>query len=442
LCGGDVKSYKIIESWLAELFFDPMCRYPVCPVFTGPQGIGKNIFFEFITTYILGKALGATPFNLDQFTQRFNSLLKDKLLLVMSEENLNNPNQIRILKMICSEDFQCIEEKFEKIESNVKVYARVCILTNDPDPYSRLPLGERRFVVIKTGSEVPDPDYLKSVFLTPERSPTLALHYLGYLNGIRQMDSKKMLTLKCMNTEGESSALCNCEIPHRYYHSGGYNTSIMRKDIMTRGMACKYIQEMDTDRLFLLLFIVCRMPMLQILGDSKMTDTCLTKHNEELGDLMCVKQEYIMSASALFRKHFLKPSYEEDRSSDIIGTYSSNLSISDYEINTGDVISGFDDDDGDDGLRKQGVNVVDRINKMKKGDKVTGKRYDKILDMLKDFIGFRNTPRPLVNDESALNIKYRIGNVYHLNISGVEPSFKKLYGNGFGLMVEIIKTLI
>jgi hypothetical protein len=229
LCAGDRTSYEIIETWLAELFFDPMQKYPTCPVFKGSMGIGKSQFFEFIRKGILGNDLCPSPSSKETCTGRFNGLIEGKLLIVFNEEDTlkkgpMKADSVRVFKTLISETDHCVERKYKEVRANVPSFARYTMLSNLPVPVE-WELNERRMVVVEAQKVFPTQEYFQKFadMLTDEkRLFDMASHFLGYLKCLRE---RKFSTEPI--TEGG--------ISERYAHecNGGYETNKLRRQAIT-----------------------------------------------------------------------------------------------------------------------------------------------------------------------------------------------------------------
>ena len=323
LCDNDPIAYTLVETWLTEILFDPCMKYPICPIFSGPQGVGKNILFDFFVKYVFGFDTATMLMNLKQCSDRFNSVLKNKLLLVINEEDLNKSDQaLQVMKTLCSEIFQCIEEKYVSLKENVPIFTRMCILTNNPDPFRDLSAGERRFVIVKTRKALPDTSYfekLSSLVGNSKNAPITALHFIGYLAELRR--HRGPLSMSCLSsTKGlgepipEDSLLsgdeCNtCVIPHRLMHDinrRGYDPSIMRRPVMTQFMIEKIIENMNPLHYFLYIFIVRGLALEMFLPDEIWSDPDLIRSIpvfRSLSDLRYVEHDYFHSCYKIYLDH-------------------------------------------------------------------------------------------------------------------------------------------
>jgi len=84
LCGDvpdDVKDW--VKDWLADIFQNPNDKKGTALTFIGSQGCGKSIFFDKLMSILLGEYYHYD--NGKEFSEKFNTSLKDKLLLNFDE---------------------------------------------------------------------------------------------------------------------------------------------------------------------------------------------------------------------------------------------------------------------------------------------------------------------------------------------------------------------
>lgn len=283
ICNGDPIAYTAIEMWLAEMLFDPTEKYAACPIISGPQGVGKNCFFDFVLNYVMGVAVTASVSGLDRVTGHFNKILVNKILIMINEENLNKPDRTtEVLRTMCTEVLQCIEGKYRDIEENVEMWARFIILTNKDDPYKMISMSERRFFVIRTTPRIPSATYFNDLYLRIRdrtNAPITALHYVGYLSGIRRGNG-----------------------PQHFMHPNEYRPEkVLRRPIRTEYTKCKVGGKMPPLHFFLYAFVVRKLSMKTLLPtDSDLYS--LPKH-QPLVDLKRVERRYFINCLNLYKQY-------------------------------------------------------------------------------------------------------------------------------------------
>jgi len=310
ICDGDPVAYTALEMWLGELLFNPAAKYPVCPIISGPQGTGKNLFFDFLLKHIFGFDVTASVTGLDRVTGRFNAVLENKVLVLVNEEHLNKVDRtVEVLKTMCSEVIHCIERKYSEVKENVEVFARYAVLTNIPDPYKLIPMHERRFLVIRTTSRIPSGDYFEDLVLRLDdgrNAPITAMHYVGFLAELR----KHRYPCEAPPRIGTSGQMCErCVIPHRFMHPlpNGYSPQVvLRKPIRTGYTGKKLAERISDLHLFLYAFVVRRLPMRTILPRSVTTDAFLSVQipaHKDLGDLLHIDRKYFFTCYFFYLRY-------------------------------------------------------------------------------------------------------------------------------------------
>ncbi len=439
LCDNDVASYTLIETWLSEMFFDPATKYPLCPIFTGPQGVGKNMFFEFITRFIIGQSVSASPSSLAQFVGRFNSMAVGMILFVVSEDNLNtDPKNVQALKTICTEQFHCIEAKYQDIRTNVQLFVRTCILTNDPNPYKALPPGERRFIIVNTRNFYENQAYFKKmndIMLNSDKAPLYAMHFLGYLYEIRKKTKDAIGALGCFSNH--TDIICQCKLNHMYYHKDGYSTDVLRSRPITKHMAKNYISSMCLFNFFLLVFVVMKFKLSDILPSMYLDQGY---SHIALDDLCYIDSVYFNKSWEIFRKVC-------DRMND---TGVSN-SLCDVIEGVDDIEFGYSGEYSVDISSKQSQEEEDEGNNIfswfPKQSNPSPKNTTDIVSQLTYFVGAVNDPIGSCGDNRKTrhqSIKGPVGGIpiekkkWYYNLSGTKKAFMRDYGPSFGSILSLV----
>jgi hypothetical protein len=150
-CSGNEECYHYMVKWMAHMIQKPRDKVPVGVILQSEQGAGKDLFFKWFIEYVLGEKLGLTTQHLDKVVGRFNSLMENKMLVVVNEITSNGKNPkyetYEIMKSLISEKKQVIERKgFEPI--NVNSYSRFLFCSNSDKPI-HIEEGDRRYFVLK-----------------------------------------------------------------------------------------------------------------------------------------------------------------------------------------------------------------------------------------------------------------------------------------------------
>jgi hypothetical protein len=150
-CSGNQECYHYMVKWMAHIIQKPRDKVPVGIILQSEQGAGKDLFFKWFIDYVLGEKLGLTTQYIEAVVGRFNSLMENKMLVVVNEITSNGKNPkyetYEIMKSLISEKKQKIERKgFEPI--NVNSYSRFVFCSNSEKPI-HIEEGDRRYFVLK-----------------------------------------------------------------------------------------------------------------------------------------------------------------------------------------------------------------------------------------------------------------------------------------------------
>lgn len=85
ICGKDTPIYTYFIKWLAHIIQKPGVLSRTAPIIKSAQGCGKNILLDFIGDKILGEKYYYSSSRAEDFFGRFNTVLKNKLLLNLNE---------------------------------------------------------------------------------------------------------------------------------------------------------------------------------------------------------------------------------------------------------------------------------------------------------------------------------------------------------------------
>jgi hypothetical protein len=150
-CSGDQECYHYMVKWMAHLVQKPTDKVPVGIILQSEQGAGKDLFFKWFIDYVLGEKIALTTQYIEAVVGRFNSLMENKMLVVVNEITSNGKNPkyqtYEIMKSLISEKKQKIERKgLEPITINS--YSRFVFCSNSDKPI-HIEDGDRRYFVLK-----------------------------------------------------------------------------------------------------------------------------------------------------------------------------------------------------------------------------------------------------------------------------------------------------
>jgi hypothetical protein len=181
LCGDNIATYEYMLNWLAHLCQKPYKKIGVMiALMSSHQGAGKNVFWDFVGNYIVGKNHYMVLNDLDQLTGKFNSVLENKILTVCDEiGNFGGAHRSNDkLKNIITQGEQIIERKgFDSIRVND--YNNFVGLSNNDWPW-KIECGDRRHLVLEvSNAKVGDTAYFKQ--LTACMTDECGLHFYNML---------------------------------------------------------------------------------------------------------------------------------------------------------------------------------------------------------------------------------------------------------------------
>jgi hypothetical protein len=144
-----------VLNWVAHLIQKPKdtARVPPCIIFTGDQGVGKEMFWDFIGKRVLGQSLFYTTDNASRdIYGDFSTALEGRLLVKQEEcSGALNRAESGKLKALISQTDATINRK--GIQSySIKKYARIVMTTNEAVPVKIEP-GDRRFAIFHMGAD-------------------------------------------------------------------------------------------------------------------------------------------------------------------------------------------------------------------------------------------------------------------------------------------------
>lgn len=187
--------YDQVLRWCALIVQKPGAKVRFALVFHGPQGTGKNLFWDGFRRILgkYGKMVGQT-----ELEDRFNGYMSGKLLLIGNEvvtrqELFHNKNK---LKWVITEDEIPIRGMHQEVrwESN---HANVVFLSNELQPVA-LEKDDRRHLVVYTPAAEDPQLYLRVAEFLANDGTGKFMHYLQQvpLNGFNEFTKPLMTAAK------------------------------------------------------------------------------------------------------------------------------------------------------------------------------------------------------------------------------------------------------
>ena len=198
ICNGNSKFFNYVKKWMAHAIQHPETLPETALVLMGEQGTGKGVFVNFF-----GMLFGQhymTIYRLDQITGRFNSHLKNILLLHANEAICQGDKVSEgVLKGIVTDPTIPIEYKGKDV-INVPNYKRLIIATNEE---WAVPVGmdDRRFFIMGVSNDhKEDQEYFNAI---SEQMNTGGLAALMYDLKNENLDGFEIRTLPYSNVAFE-----------------------------------------------------------------------------------------------------------------------------------------------------------------------------------------------------------------------------------------------
>lgn len=161
ICASNKPLFEYVWKWLAHLFQKPYELPETALVIRGKQGVGKNTFADAIG-YLVGHHYLCLT-NMNQLAGRFNSHLKDALLVFANEAVWGGEKSNEgTLKAMITDQYSPVEHKGKDIFM-VKNYKHLIVGSNES---WAVPMGldDRRFVVLDVSDRYKeDQNYFKAI---------------------------------------------------------------------------------------------------------------------------------------------------------------------------------------------------------------------------------------------------------------------------------------
>ena len=151
-CCNELAADKYLRRWIAHVLQKPERKDAVgtALLMRGAPGTGKNIPFELIRKYLLLPHSVGYSQGVEKITQRFNSFLDGKLLLILDEvsamrqDGTYDDKVVDSLKAIITQLVAGVEKKFHETQQAL-IPCRLAVLTNHPAPIPVPPEDRRWF---------------------------------------------------------------------------------------------------------------------------------------------------------------------------------------------------------------------------------------------------------------------------------------------------------
>lgn len=161
----DQTIYDYILDWFGAAFLTPWLKNGTVLLLYGGQGIGKSLLLEsFFKEHVYGELCGIVA-GLDSLTQRFNSILLDKTLIVANEVSSSESfhHCAEKLKSLITDTTMAVERKGLDLENTYPNKLNFICTTNNYNSV-KLGQGDRRFLCLECSDEFKgDYDYFEKL---------------------------------------------------------------------------------------------------------------------------------------------------------------------------------------------------------------------------------------------------------------------------------------
>ncbi|MDE9445757.1 DUF5906 domain-containing protein [Xenorhabdus bovienii] len=176
ICAGDERAYQYVLSWLAHLFQRPDEKPSVAIAMKSVPGTGKGTLVRPLLE-ILGQ-YGVQVNGAEQITNKFNSMMANKLLVFADEATVAKASDGEKLRGIISEPTFNLERKGIDAEPMVN-FSRLIFASNSTQAL-KAGIRERRYLVLEPdGSKAQDKAYFDKLYQwLNDNGASKLLHYL------------------------------------------------------------------------------------------------------------------------------------------------------------------------------------------------------------------------------------------------------------------------
>lgn len=153
LCNYEEASYNMLEQWIAHIILNPNKRSLICIVLQGIEGTGKTSLYELIRSIMGDSFCYSTARPEKTIFERFNSCLKNKILVNLNEPNFNSFKEgfDEFKSLITDNKFSLEEKGRAKIELSNYMWF---IITTNTEMLFNLSTTDRRFYFVKTSDKL------------------------------------------------------------------------------------------------------------------------------------------------------------------------------------------------------------------------------------------------------------------------------------------------
>ena len=208
----DPDIYDYILQWLRVAFSQPGTKTGTVLILYGVEGTGKGFLLDnLIIPYIYGDTIATTTHGLTQITQRFNSILMNKLFICCNEVSTQGQfhSSFEKLKAIITDPTISIEKKGIDIFNSYPNHCNFVFTTNNLDSV-KLGKSDRRYVCLETSDRYKG-NYEYFANLMSYCDQTTANHFYTYISGLAKTRNVKRIPNTRLKTEMQMNAFSSVD---------------------------------------------------------------------------------------------------------------------------------------------------------------------------------------------------------------------------------------
>ncbi len=195
LCGGNAPFHEYALTYVATKYFQPWRKLGSNLVITGPQGIGKSVFYSDLYHKLFGTEHAAIIESIEDLNPAFNNHLSKKLVVTCEEVNGAHSFKAkdRLKSQFGNQKNRVVTTKYKDAKVQ-PVYSNGIFLSNEDDCQAQSD-GERRYKAIR-GKDVTTLNRLLAGIQSKDKETKLTDSYAFY-HHIANLDPRVLGYLLC-----------------------------------------------------------------------------------------------------------------------------------------------------------------------------------------------------------------------------------------------------
>lgn len=184
-CNDNKTLVNYFIKWLAHIVQYPNIRTGIAILIKSEQGAGKSEFFNWIGHMIIGSPYYNSCSEMEQIVGKFNSVIKNKILIALEEVNVyaTDSSTLNKLKELITGRTQNIENKGIDVNGGTSNYCNYVLMTNKNSPI-RVESSDRRYFCIESRHLYPTGDRRWTEQINYYKNHEAAINFYHYLMSI------------------------------------------------------------------------------------------------------------------------------------------------------------------------------------------------------------------------------------------------------------------